>query len=68
MFACVKVFDHLAESIYLFLKEENMLSEKLPLGRCQCFFLRASVCYNDDLTVIAFIDVIRENKPRLRVA
>jgi len=28
----VKVFDHLAESIYLFLKEENMLNERLPLG------------------------------------
>jgi len=28
----MKVFDHLAESIYLFLKEENMLNERLPLG------------------------------------
>jgi len=28
----MKVFDHLAESIYLFLKEENVLHEKLPLG------------------------------------
>jgi len=32
MFIFMKVFDHLADSIYLFLKEENMLSEKLPLG------------------------------------
>jgi len=34
----MKVFDHLAESIYLFLKEENVLNETLPLGLYWCVF------------------------------
>ena len=29
---CFQVFDHLAESIYTFLKEENRLDSRLPLG------------------------------------
>ena len=29
----MQVFDHLAESIHKFLTEENMLHERLPLGK-----------------------------------